>query len=135
MMAASPGVNEGLVAGATKKILIVDDSPTERQFLLEALSKNGYQCIMAASGEEAVAKSRSEMPDVILMDVVMPGTNGYQATRTIAREPSTRHIPVIMCTNKSQETDKVWGMRQGAREYLVKPINTKELLAKIVALP
>ncbi len=131
MMAASTAAN----AGAAKKILIVDDSPTERQFLLETLSKCGYQCIVAGSGEEAVSKSRTEMPDVILMDVVMPGTNGYQATRTIAREPSTKHIPVIMCTSKSQETDKVWGMRQGAKDYLVEPINAKELLAKIVALP
>ena len=125
MMASAAGV---------KKILIVDDSPTERQFLLETLSKSGYECILAENGEEAVAKSRAEQPDVILMDVVMPGTNGYQATRTIARDASTKHIPVIMCTSKSQETDKVWGLRQGAREYLVKPINTKELLAKIVAL-
>lgn len=122
-------------AAGVKKILIVDDSPTERQFLLETLSKSGYECIVAENGEEAVAKSRAEQPDVILMDVVMPGTNGYQATRTIARDASTKHIPVIMCTSKSQETDKVWGMRQGAREYLVKPINAKELLAKIVALP
>lgn len=118
-----------------KKILIVDDSPVERQHLLEALSKQGFQCVTAENGEEAITKSKSESPDLILMDVVMPGTNGYQATRTIAREPSTRHIPVIMCTNKSQETDKVWGMRQGAKEYLVKPINAKELLAKIVAMP
>ena len=124
-----------IATGGAKKILIVDDSPTERQFLLETLSRSGYQCILAENGEEAVSKSRSEMPDVILMDVVMPGTNGYQATRTIARDASTRHIPVIMCTSKSQETDKVWGLRQGAREYLVKPINAKELLAKIVALP
>jgi twitching motility two-component system response regulator PilH len=127
-----------MMAGAgtvsVKKILIVDDSPTERQFLLETLSKSGYECILAQSGEEAVEKSKAEQPDVILMDVVMPGTNGYQATRTIARDASTKHIPVIMCTSKGQETDKVWGMRQGAREYLVKPIKAEELLAKITAL-
>lgn len=126
---------EAAVVAAAKKILIVDDSPTERQFLLETLSGSGYRCILAASGEEAVAKSRAELPDVILMDVVMPGTNGYQATRTIARDASTQHIPVILCTSKSEETDKVWGLRQGAAGYLVKPINTKELLARIVALP
>ena len=120
--------------GEPKKILIVDDSPTERQFLLEMLSKSGYQCILAENGEQAVEKSRAELPDVILMDVVMPGTNGYQATRTIARDASTKHIPVILCSSKSQETDKLWGMRQGAKEYLTKPINAKELLAKIVAL-
>ncbi len=120
--------------GEPKKILIVDDSPTERQFLLEMLSKSGYHCILAENGEQAVEKSRAELPDVILMDVVMPGTNGYQATRTIARDASTKHIPVILCSSKSQETDKLWGMRQGAKEYLTKPINAKELLAKIVAL-
>jgi twitching motility two-component system response regulator PilH len=118
-----------------KKILIVDDSPTDRQFLLGALSKAGYQCVTAENGDEAIAKSKSERPDLILMDVVMPGTSGYQATRTITRDEATKHIPVIMCTSKSQETDKIWGLRQGAREYLIKPIDAKALLAKIAALP
>jgi len=118
-----------------KKILIVDDSPTDRQFLLEVLSKAGYQCVTAENGDEAIAKSKTEQPDLILMDVVMPGTSGYQATRAITRDAATKHIPVIMCTSKSQETDKIWGMRQGAREYLMKPIDAKALLAKIIALP
>ena len=118
-----------------KKILIVDDSPTDRQFLLEALSKFGYQCVTAENGDEAIAKSKSEQPDLILMDVVMPGTSGYQATRAITRDEATKHIPVIMCTSKNQETDKIWGLRQGAREYLVKPIDAKSLVAKIIALP
>lgn len=118
-----------------KKILIVDDSPTDRQFLLEALSKAGYQCVMAENGDEAIAKSGSEHPDLILMDVVMPGTSGFQATRTISRDEATKHIPIIMCTTKNQETDKIWGLRQGARDYLTKPIDAKALLAKIAALP
>ena len=117
------------------KILIVDDSPTDRQFLLETLSKAGYQCVTAENGDEAIAKSKTEQPDLILMDVVMPGTSGYQATRAITRDEATKHIPVIMCTSKNQETDKIWGMRQGAREYLMKPIDAKALLAKIIALP
>jgi len=117
-----------------KKILIVDDSPTDRQFFLETLSKQGYQCIIAENGDEAVAKARSEKPDLILMDVVMPGTNGFQATRAITRDETTKHIPVIVCTSKNQETDRVWGMRQGAKDYLVKPIDAKQLLAKIAAL-
>jgi len=117
-----------------KKILIVDDSPTDRQFLLETLSKAGYQCVMAENGDEAIAKARTEFPDLILMDVVMPGTSGFQATRTISRDAATKHIPVIMCTSKNQETDRIWGLRQGARDYLTKPIDAKQLLAKIAVL-
>ncbi len=116
-----------------KKILVVDDSPTERHVLGEFLIKHGYQVIPAESGEQAIALSKSEMPDLILMDVVMPGMNGYQATRTITREEATKHIPVIMCTSKNQETDKIWGMRQGAHDYMVKPIDHNALLAKIRA--
>ncbi len=117
-----------------RKILIVDDSPTERHVLSELLGKKGYQVVTAESGEEAIIKAKSEMPDLILMDVVMPGMNGYQATRTITRDDTTRHIPVIMCTSKGQETDKIWGMRQGANDYLVKPIDPKVLLEKVAAL-
>lgn len=117
-----------------KKILVVDDSPTERFALLEFLTKNGYHVVTADSGEEAVTKSKNEMPDLILMDVVMPGTNGYQATRTITRDEATRAIPVIMCTSKSLETDRIWGMRQGAHDYLVKPVNLPDLLARIRAM-
>jgi twitching motility two-component system response regulator PilH len=117
-----------------KTILIVDDSPTDRQFLVETLHKHGYECITAQSGDEAIAKSKTEQPDLILMDVVMPGVNGYQATRTITRDDATKHIPVILCTGKFQATDQVWGMRQGAKEYLIKPINPAELAAKIAAM-
>ena len=117
-----------------KKILVVDDSPTERHFLSELLIKGGYQVITAESGEEGIAKAKSELPDLVLMDVVMPGLNGYQATRTLTRDEKTKHIPVIVCTSKGQETDKIWGLRQGAHDYLAKPINGEDLLAKIAAL-
>jgi twitching motility two-component system response regulator PilH len=117
-----------------KKILVVDDSPTERHVLTQLLSKQGYQVFTAESGEEAVTKSKQIRPDLILMDVIMPGINGFQATRTITRDEETKHIPVIMCTSKGQETDKIWGMRQGARDYLVKPVDPKDLLDKISAL-
>ncbi|MEN9656674.1 response regulator [Iodobacter fluviatilis] len=117
-----------------RKILIVDDSPTERHFLGELLNKNGFQVLTAESGEEAIAKVKEIMPDLILMDVVMPGMNGFQATRTISRDEATKHIPIIMCTSKNQETDMVWGRRQGAVEYVVKPVDSQELLAKIAAL-
>jgi len=113
-----------------KKILVVDDSPTERHFLCEILAKNGFEIFTAESGEEAVVRSKEVLPDLILMDVVMPGLNGFQATRTITREEKTKHIPVIMCTSKGQETDKIWGLRQGAKDYIVKPVNSAELLQK-----
>lgn len=117
-----------------KKILVVDDSPTERHVLLELLTKNGYQVSTAESGEEGIEKAKAQLPDLILMDVVMPGLNGYQATRTLTRDEATKSIPIIVCTSKGQETDKIWGLRQGAIDYLIKPINGDELLAKIAAI-
>lgn len=116
------------------KILVVDDSPTERHVLVELLTRKGYQVLTAESGEEGIEKAKSEQPDLVLMDVVMPGLNGYQATRTLTRGDATKHIPVIVCTSKGQETDEIWGLRQGAQDYMVKPINPEELLAKIAAL-
>ncbi|MEQ1552492.1 response regulator, partial [Sphingorhabdus sp.] len=94
----------------------------------------GYAVLVANSGEEGVEKAKAELPDLILMDVVMPGLNGFQATRAITRDESTKHIPVFICTTKDQETDKIWGMRQGAKDYLVKPVNGAELISKIKAL-
>ena len=117
-----------------KKILVVDDSPTERHVMVELLTKNGYQVVTAESGEEGVTKAKAEKPDLIIMDVVMPGLNGYQATHTLTRDDDTKNIPVLMCTSKGQETDKIWGLRQGAQDYLVKPVNPEELLGKIAAL-
>lgn len=117
-----------------KKVLVVDDSPTERHYMVDLLTKNGYQVITAESGEEGIAKAKAEHPDLVLMDVVMPGLNGYQATRTLTRDEATKDIPVIVCTSKAQETDRIWGLRQGAHDYLVKPVNGEELLKKIAAL-
>ena len=119
---------------AIRKILIVDDSATERHMLNDLLTKAGYDVIASENGEDAIVKSRQAKPDLILMDVVMPGLNGFQATRAISRDPETKSIPVIMCTSKSQETDKIWGLRQGARDYVVKPVDRDELLAKISSL-
>ncbi len=118
-----------------KNILVVDDSPTERFFAVDLLTKAGYQVITAESGEEGIAMAKSSKPDLILMDVVMPGLNGYQATRTLTRDEETRNIPVIVCTTKGLETDKIWGLRQGAVDYMVKPLSPEKLLARIAALP
>jgi twitching motility two-component system response regulator PilH len=116
---------------AIQKVLLVDDSKTELHHLSEILHKRGYQVRTAENGEEAMRRLAEEKPDLILMDVVMPGQNGFQLTRAITRDPRFADVPVIMCTSKNQETDKVWGMRQGARDYIVKPINADELVAKI----
>ncbi|MBI3367312.1 MAG: response regulator [Burkholderiales bacterium] len=114
-----------------QKILLVDDSKTELHVLSELLTKRGYSVRTAESGEEAMRRLAEEKPDLILMDVVMPGQNGFQLTRTITRDPRYANLPVIMCTSKNQETDRVWGMRQGAKDYVVKPVQADELIAKI----
>jgi twitching motility two-component system response regulator PilH len=119
---------------AIKKILIVDDSSTARHFLLDVLGKAGYQAISAENGDEAILKAKAEMPDLILMDVIMPGINGYQATRTITKDEATKHIPVLIVTSKDMETDRIWGMRQGATAFLSKPVEPAALLAKIKEL-
>jgi twitching motility two-component system response regulator PilH len=117
-----------------KTILVVDDSPTERYILTEMLTRSGYQVITAENGLEGIEKAKELQPNLIIMDVVMPGMNGYQATRTLTRNETTRHIPLILCTSKDQETDKIWGLRQGALDYIVKPVNPKDLLSKIAAI-
>lgn len=113
------------------KILIVDDSPTEQHVLKSMLTNAGHEVVAAKDGEQGVAVSKQEMPDLILMDVVMPGLNGFQATRKIMRDPATAHIPVVMVTTKDQDTDREWGMRQGAKAYLVKPVTEPDLLKQV----
>ena len=119
---------------AIKKILVVDDSKTELMCLTDLLGKCGFSVKTAENAEDAFRRLAEEKPQLILMDVVMPGQNGFQLTRAIMRDPLYSDIPIIMCTSKNQETDRVWGMRQGARDYITKPVNADELLAKIKAL-
>ena len=114
-----------------QKILLVDDSKTELHHLTDILSKRGYAVRTAENGDDAMRRLSEDKPDLILMDVVMPGQNGFQLTRAITRDPRFSDVPVIMCTSKGLETDKVWGMRQGARDYVVKPVDADELVAKI----
>ena len=113
------------------KILIVDDSPTELHVLAKILQKAGHEALTASDGEAGIAAAKAKTPDAILMDVVMPGINGFQATRKLCRDPKTQHIPVLMVTTKDQETDREWGLRQGAKGYLVKPVDGSDLLQKL----
>lgn len=117
-----------------RNVLIVDDSKTELLFLSEMLKKQGFSVMTAENAEDAYKRLAEQVPDLILMDVVMPGQNGFQLTRAISRDPKYSHVPIMMCTSKNQETDRVWGMRQGARDYITKPVNQAELMAKIKAL-
>ncbi len=114
--------------------MVVDDSATDRHVLTGILAAGGYTAVAVASAEEAQARIAAERPDAILMDIVMPGKNGFEATRELARGDATRDIPIIVCTSKSQPTDRIWALRQGAREVLVKPIRPADLLAAIARL-
>lgn len=114
-------------------ILIVDDSPTEVHVMQMALQRHGYRTAVAGDGAEGVRLARQMHPDLIFMDIVMPGINGFQATRTLANDPDTSAIPIVMVTSKSQQTDRIWGLRQGAVDYLVKPVSGNELIEKAQA--
>jgi twitching motility two-component system response regulator PilH len=109
-------------------ILVVDDSPTETHQFAAALARQGHEVLTAASGNDGIDLATVEQPDVILMDVVMPGINGFQATRQLTRGEDTRHIPVIIVSSKSQDADRVWGERQGACGYLTKPVDDRTLI-------
>ncbi|MHB1615963.1 MAG: response regulator [Metallibacterium sp.] len=115
-------------------ILIVDDSPTDVRVFTTLLERAGHRVSSASSAEQGIEMARSLRPDLVIMDVIMPGMNGFQATRTLTRDPATQNVPVLIITTKSMETDRVWGLRQGARDFLTKPVGEKELLARIQKL-
>ncbi|OIN92152.1 MAG: two-component system response regulator [Comamonadaceae bacterium CG1_02_60_18] len=117
-----------------QNVLIVDDSKTELMYLSDILKAKGLSVRTAENAEEALKRLQELKPDAILMDVVMPGQNGFQLTRSIHRTPDYADIPIIMCTSKSLETDRVWGLRQGAKDYITKPVNAQDLMEKIRAL-
>jgi len=114
-------------------VLIVDDSPTEQHVFCKALGRKGYDTVVANDGEEALSLAEKVKPDVIVMDVVMPGMNGFQATRQLSKNPATADIPVVIVSGKGQETDRIWGLRQGAAQYLVKPVESSELVHAVEA--
>jgi len=114
------------------RILIVDDSPSQLLGIQRIVEKLGHQILTATDGAAGVETAKAELPDLVLMDVVMPNLNGFQATRSIAREASTKHIPIILVTTKDQDTDRMWGLRQGAKAYITKPFSESELSELIV---
>lgn len=116
---------------AVRSILLVDDSKTELHVMSQMLRGHGYEVRTAESAAEAMQRLAEMRPDLVLMDVVMPGQNGFHLTRALARDPRYADLPIFLCSSKGQETDRVWGMRQGARDYFVKPVKHEELLAKI----
>lgn len=115
-------------------ILIVDDSPTEVHVLRTILENHGHQVSTATSGEIGVEEAKRLMPDLVLMDIVMPGMNGFQATRQLSNDDQTKDIPIIVVTTKDQDTDRMWSLRQGAKEFLTKPVDEASLMAKIGSL-
>ena len=116
------------------RILIVDDSPTEVHVFKSILEKNNFTVISADNAEAGISMAKSEKPDLVLMDVVMPGMNGFQATRALTKDPETSSIPIIIVTTKDQETDRVWGLRQGAKDYISKPVSEDDLISKIKSI-
>jgi len=116
------------------RVMVVDDSPTDKAHLKQMLERGGYEVLEAASGQDAIGMIRAQRPDCVVMDVVMPGMNGFQATRTLSKDPATAGIPIVVVSSKSQETDRLWALRQGAREYIVKPVKEADLLGKIKAV-
>ena len=112
-------------------VLVVDDSPTEQHIFCEMLERNGFDTIVASDGEEAIATAERVQPQAIIMDIVMPGMNGFQATRKLTKSPSTSSIPVVIVSSKGLETDRIWGLRQGASDYLVKPIESEQLVTAV----
>ena len=116
------------------RVMVVDDSPTDKAWMRQALSSAGHAVLEAASGQDALELVRSQRPDCVVMDLVMPGINGFEATRTLHRDPATAKIPVIVVSSKNQDSDRQWALRQGARAYLVKPVKAADLLGQVHVL-
>jgi twitching motility two-component system response regulator PilH len=112
-------------------ILIIDDSPTDVRVFTMLLEKSGHRVSSAANAEEGIKRAKIERPDLVIMDVIMPGMNGFQATRTLSKDNDTSSIPIVIVTTKSMETDRVWGLRQGAKDFLTKPVSEQELMSRI----
>ena len=116
------------------RILLIEDSPTDTAVLTQLLERNGHEVLASGSAEDGIAVCKREQPDLVLMDIILPGMNGFQATRALSRDADTKQIPVLIVSTKGMDTDKAWGLRQGAKDYIVKPPREDELIARINAL-
>ncbi|MFC7520917.1 PleD family two-component system response regulator [Xanthomonas populi] len=116
------------------RIILIEDSRTDRAVFSQWLEKAGHTVVTTDNAEEGLELIRSQAPDLVLMDVVLPGMSGFQATRALARDQATRDIPVLLVSTKGMETDKAWGLRQGASDYIVKPPREDDLIARIKQL-
>ena len=114
-----------------QKILVVDDTPTQIALARQTLEPAGFQCVTAASGLEAEAIAEKERPDLILLDVVMPGQDGFQTCRKLRKNPACARTPIVLVTSKNTESDRFWGRKQGANDYIVKPYSPDDLLARV----
>lgn len=115
-------------------ILVVEDTPSERELLSHYLRESGYTVIDAVSAQEALSKAIEQKPDVIITDVVMPGMSGFELCRSLKKHPVTEKVPIIICTSKNQEIDRLWGMKQGADAYLTKPFTREQLVRTVKAI-
>lgn len=116
------------------RILLIEDSPTDTAVLTQLLERNGHEVLSSGSAEDGIEACRREKPDLVLMDLVLPGMNGFQATRALSRDADTKTIPVLIVSTKGMDTDKAWGLRQGAKDYIVKPPREDDLIARINVL-
>lgn len=116
------------------RVMVVDDSPTDKAHLKQMLERAGHQVLEATTGQDAIDMARTQKPDCVVMDVVMPGMNGFQATRMLSKDPATASIPILVVSSKNQETDRLWALRQGAKEYITKPVKEADLIGKIKAV-
>jgi twitching motility two-component system response regulator PilH len=116
---------------AKEKILVVDDSPTERRLIVSPLEGKGYLVVTASDGDEALSKARHEQPDLIVLDVILPKKNGFQVCRQLRDSPDTKNIKILMLSSKTQDSDRFWGLKQGADAYLTKPFEDADLLANV----
>jgi twitching motility two-component system response regulator PilH len=117
-----------------EKILVVDDSPTDLRLVSGPLHAKGYKVITAVDGEEALVKAASELPSLIVLDVVLPKKNGFQVCRQLKTSPATKDIKILLLTSKSQDSDRFWGLKQGADAYMTKPFGDEELLSNVAGL-